>query len=127
MPHQRQQKVFGADVVVAHPAGLLHGELKHALRSGGKVELGKRRTLPRPRLALDQCLDTVELKPNSLQNAPGNTPLLTHQPEEQVLRADVAVLHPLSFFLRQAQHPACALSKALHFVVGHNPALHPLQ
>ena len=114
-----EQQVLGADVVVAEAARLVDGQLDDALRARGQPNLTDDGAIAPPDDELDRGADLGELDVHVLEHARGDALALAHQPEEQVLRADVVVVEPLRLVLRQCQdfaRPVRELVESLHEV-----------
>ena len=92
LPHQPEQDVLGADVVVVHLQGLAQRELQHALGAGREGDVPGWHLLP---LAhdLDHLL-ACRLQGDShlFQRLGGHALALVNQTEKQVFRADVVVV-----------------------------------
>ncbi len=104
---------------MAEAARLVDGQLDDALRARGQPDLTDDGAVPPPDDELDGGPDLGELDVHVLEHARGDTLALAHQPEEQVLRADVVVVEPLRLVLRECQDFARAvreLVESLHEV-----------
>ena len=108
-----------ADVVVAEAARLVDGQLDDALGARGQPDLTDDRAIAAADDELDGGPDLGQLDVHVLEHARGDTLALAHEPEQQVLRADVVVVEPLRFVLSQGQDLARAIREfveAIHQV-----------
>ena len=116
---EAQEQVLRADVVVAQAARLVDGQLDDALGPWRQPDLADDRPVAAPDDELDGGPDLGQLDVHVLEDARGDALALPHQPEQQVLGADVVVVEPLGLVLRQCQDLACAvgeLVEAIHRV-----------
>ena len=79
--HQAEQKVFGADVVVPHAAGLVDGVLEHLLGARGKVDLTAA-VLAEAAQAFDHLADAIGFQAQFAQYAPGDAAVFLDQAEQ---------------------------------------------
>ena len=115
---EAQQEVLGADVVVAEAAGLVDGQLDHAFRTRREPHLADDRAVPSPDDELDRGPDLRQLDVHVLEHAGRDALALAHQPEQQMLGADVVVVEPLRLVLSQRQDLARAIRELVE-------AIHP--
>ena len=114
---EAEEQVLRADVVVAEAARLVDRQLDDALRARREPDLADDRAVPAADDELDGGADLGELDVHVLEHAGGDTFALAHEPEEEVLGADVVVVEPLRFVLGKRQDLARAISElveALH-------------
>ena len=116
---EAQEQVLRADVVVAEAAGLVDGQLDDPLGPRRQADLADDRAIAATDDELDRGPDLRQLDVHVLEDARRDTLALADEAEEQVLRADVVVVEPLRFVLRQCQDLARAireLVEAIHRV-----------
>ena len=111
--HKPQQQVLGANVVVAHQTGFVDGQFDHTFGAGGQCRLPKRRAFSPSDGSLDGANDLDRLDTQLAQHLDGHPVFLAHQSQQQVLGSYVVVVEPERFFLRQRQHAARTLGKAI--------------
>ena len=114
---EAQEQVLRADVVVPQPAGLVDGQLDDALRARRQADLADDRAVAATDDELDRRPDLGQLDVHVLEDARGHTLALADEAQEQVLRADVVVVEPLRFVLRECQdlaRPVRELVEAIH-------------
>ena len=121
LAHQAEQQVLGADVVVAQPARLVDGQLDDALGARGQPDLADDRPIATADDELDRGADLGQLDIHVLEHARGDALALADEPEQQVLRADVVVVEPLRFVLRQRQDLARAVRELVEAIHRMNP------
>ncbi len=115
---QAEQQVLGADVVVAHPARFLEGDLDHLLDARGRNDLLDDDPLVATEHRLDRLSDLADLHPKVVQHL-GSEPLaFAKKAQEKVFSSDVAVVGPFCFFLRERQNLLGSLSKSLKRIHG---------
>jgi hypothetical protein len=121
-PHQAEQQVFGANVVMPQLAGLIHGQLNHALGTGGKRRLGidPPASLTDSPLNGDPHLLCADIQ--ALQHAQGDAPLFRHQAQQDMLGANVAVIQAPGLLLRCRQHAPGTFGETIK-VVSHDVIL----
>ena len=100
---QAEEQVLGADVVVAQPSCLVDGQLDDSLRAGGQANLTHNRAIAAADDELNGGPDLGQLDAHVLEDARGYALALTHQAEQQVLRADVVVVEALRLVLGKRQ------------------------
>ena len=103
LPDEAKEQVLRADVVVAESAGLVDGQLDHALGAGRQAHLADDRSIATPDDELDRGAHLRELDVHVLEDARSDAFALADEAQEQVLRADVVVVEPLSLVLRERQ------------------------
>ena len=115
-----EQEVLRADVVVAEPARLVDRELDDPLRSRRQADLADDRAVAATDDELDRGPDLGQLDVHVLEDARGDALALAHEPEQEVLGADVVVVEPLGLILRQGEHLASAVRELVE-------AIHPVE
>ena len=115
---EAQEQVLRADVVVAEAASLVDGQLDDALGARRQPDLADDRSIATTDDELDGGPDLGQLDVHVLEDARGHTLALADEAQEQVLRADVVVVEPLRFVLRQCQDLAGAIRELVE-------AIHP--
>ena len=116
---EAEQQVLRADVVVAEAAGLVDRELDDALRARRQPDLADDRAIPAPDDELHRRADLGELDVHVLEHARRDALAFAHEPEQQMLRADVVVVEALRLVLRERQdlaRPVRELVEAIHAV-----------
>jgi hypothetical protein len=109
--------VLGADVVVAHPARFLNGELEHLLDARSREDvLLDGDPLVAPELGLDRLADLDEVDAQVVENFGGQPITFAEQSQEHMLRTDVAMVRPFCFFLGERQNLLGSLSEPLERV-----------
>ena len=108
--------MLGSDVVVTESAGLVDGELDDALRTRRQADLADNRSVAAPDDELDRGPDFRKLDVHVLEDARRDAFTFPDQAEEEVLRADVVVVEPLRFVLRQCQDLARAIRELVEAV-----------
>jgi hypothetical protein len=97
---------------MAHAPGLFDRQLEHLFRAGRQFNAPAGVTA-NPGETLDHFLHPSRLKPELAQDAAGHTAFLADQSEEQVLGANVVMVHTLGLFMGQAQHTPRTLREPL--------------
>ena len=121
LDQQPKQQVLGADVVVAHPARFLEGDLDHLLDARGRDDLLDDDPLVPAEDRLDGLADLPDFHAKVVENLGGQAFTLAEQAQEQVLRTDIAVVRSFCFFLSERQNLLGALSKSLKRIQGPFP------
>jgi hypothetical protein len=106
LAHQAQQQVLGADVVVPHQAGFVHGQFDHALGARASVGLPKGGRSPRPTVRSTARMTCTGSTPNSRSTLTATPVLffLRTRPSSRCSVPDVVVVQAQRLFLRQRQH-----------------------
>ena len=120
---EAEQQVLRADVVVAEPARLVDRELDDPLGARRQADLADDRPIAAPDDELDRGPDLGQLDVHVLEHARGDALALAHEPEEQVLRADVVVVEPLRLVLRERQDLARAIRELVEAIHRVDPCL----
>src|SRR5262249_50712543 len=114
LPHQAEQDVLGADVVVEHPLGLLGGETEHALRLGGERDVhGGRHLVAVEGPALDLLADRLHGEVALAEDARGEALALPDEPQEKVLRLDRIASELARLVAGEEDHPTGTLGITL--------------
>src|SRR5438270_149631 len=116
LDQQAQQQVLGADVVVAHPAGFLEGDLDDLLDPAGGNDLLDDDPLVPAQDRFDGLPDLADLHAQVPENLGSESLALPQQPKEKMLRPDVAVMRPFSFFLGERENLLRSLCEPLERV-----------
>jgi hypothetical protein len=101
LPHQAEQDVLGADVVVSQRQRLAQGQLEHLLRTRGERNLPRRDLLARTHDPNHLVANLFDRDLESFEYTRGEALLFTQQSQQDVLRADVVVLESACLFLGQ--------------------------
>ena len=111
---QPQQDVLGADVIMVEVTGLLHRILDHLLGPGGLRELAHCHHIG---AALNEILDLHQDLPQVdievFEDVGRDAAPLLDQAEQDMLRADVFVVKPLSLLVGQLHHLAGTIRESL--------------
>jgi hypothetical protein len=99
--------------MVAHQTGFVDGQFDHTFGAGSQRRLPKRRAFSTPDGSLDGTNDLDWLNTQLAQHLDSHPVFLAHQSQQQMLGSNVVVVEPERFFLRQRQHAASALGKAI--------------
>ena len=118
LAHEPEEEVLGADVVVVHAAGLVDGELDHALGKWREAHLGGDRLIAAPDDGLDRGAHLDRLDPEVPQNRGRLAVIHAEHAQEQVLGADVAVVEAQGLVLRQGEGRARVVRELIE-------AIHP--
>ena len=113
LAQQSDEQVLGAYVVVVQPPGLVDRELDDLLRPGCEALLTRGRPLAAPDDELDGGPDLGQLDAQVRQHLGGHPVRLADKAEQDVLRADVAVVEALGFLVRQREHSPRPLRELL--------------
>ena len=116
LAHEAQQQMLCADVVVSEPAGLVDGELDHALRTRREADLADDRAVTTADDELDGRPHLRQLDVHVLEHPRRDALALPDEPEQQVLRADVVVVEPLRLVLGKCQDLAGTVSEFVESV-----------
>ena len=108
--------MLGADVVVVEAPRLVDRELDHLLGARGQADLAHDHRLAAADDELDRRAHLGQLHAQVAEDARGDAVALAHQPEQQVLGADVVVVEALRLLLRQRQHLAGPLGELVELV-----------
>ena len=111
-----EEQVLGADVVVAQAARLVDGQLDDSLGARGQADLTDHRPVAAADDELHGRADLGEFHVHVLEHARRHALALAHEAEEQVLGADVVVVEPLRFVLREGQDLARAVGELVESV-----------
>ncbi len=108
-----EQQVLGPQIAMAQSLGFSNRELKCPLgpRRQPHLPCDGRRTAPDDRL--DRHADVDEPNAHTFQHPGGNAVALAHEPEQQVLGADVVVTEPAGFVLREFNGSASAIREEI--------------
>ena len=120
LAHEAQQQVLGTDVVVAQPPRLVDGQLDHPLGAGRQADLADDRPVAATDDELDRAADLGQLDVHVLEHPGGDALALPHQPEQQMLGADVVMVEALGLVLRQGEdlsRSVCELVESVHVAV----------
>ena len=116
LAHEPEQDVLGADVVVAERERLAQRELEHLLGARRERDLPGGDLLAGADDAHDLGAHALHGDVEALQHAGREALLLTQQPEQDVLGADVVVLERPRLFLRENDNLAGPFCESLeHF------------
>src|SRR6266550_3425493 len=110
---QSKQQVLGADVVVAHPARFLEGDLDHLLDARGGDDLLDDDAFVAAQHRLDGGSDLVDLDAEVVEHLGREAFAFAQQTKEQVLGADIGVVRALGLFLGERQDLLRSLRKSL--------------
>ena len=113
LAHEAQEDVLGTDVVVAEALGLVDGELDNTLGARGENKIASRGGIAPTDDELDRLADLGQLDVHVREDLAGHAFALADEPQQQVLRTDVAVVEALGFFLGQGQNLASSLGELL--------------
>ena len=113
LDQEAKEEVLGADVVVAHPAGFLEGDLDDLLDPRGGDDLLDDDAFVAAQHRLDGGADLVDLNPEVVQHLGGEALAFAQQTKEQVLGADIGMVRALGLFLGQRQDLLRSLRKSL--------------
>ena len=113
LPHEPEQDVLGADVVVAEGQGLAKRELQHLLGARGERDLARRHLFALADDARDVRADVLDGDVQLVEDAGSEPLLLPEEAQEDVLGADVVVLEGAGFVLREHDDLPRAFSEPL--------------
>ncbi len=114
LPHQAEQDVLGADVVVEHALGFFGGVAEHALALGGERDLDGGRHLLAPRRArLDLPADLVHREMTLAEETRSEPLALTQQPQQHVLGLDGSAAELACLVAGEEDHTPRSLRVAL--------------
>ena len=103
---QAEQQVLGADVVMAHLAGFVDGQLNDALGAGGQPGTGGGDLFAGADDVFHRGAHLGQADAHVYEHAGGHAFLLLNQAQQDVLGAYVVVVEALGFFLSQAEDAA---------------------
>ena len=110
LPHEAEEDVLGADVVVEHPLRLLGGVAERALALGGERDVdGGRHLVAVERPALDLLADGLHREVALGEDAGGQPLALADEAEEEVLRLDRVAAQLAGFVAGEEDHPTGTL------------------
>ena len=111
---QAEQQVLGADVMVTELLGLAQRQLEHLLGARRVRDLpGRRRLLALADDLLHLLPHAIQADPQRFQSLRRDTLTLADQAEQEVLGADVAVIEPHGFVVRQLECLSRPIGKPL--------------
>ena len=116
---EAQQQVLGTDVVVAQAPCLVDGQLDDALGARGEADLADDRAIAATDDELDRGADLGQLDVHVLEHARGDALALAHEPEQQMLGADVVVIEALRLILREGEDFSRPVGELVETVHGH--------
>ena len=105
--------MLGADVLVAQLQGFAQGELEHLLRARRERDVAGRDLTPTTDDLLHFRPHRVERDAEGGERLCRNPFALAHQPEQDVLGADVVVVEEPRFLLREHHRVAGSVGEAL--------------
>ena len=92
LAHKTQQQMLGADVMMTHEAGLIHGQFDHAFGPRRQRGFAKRRPFAPSHRPFDGADHLTRFDAEFTQYFHSNTVLLAHKAEQQVLRSNIVVI-----------------------------------
>ena len=113
---EAEEQVLRADVVVAEAAGLVDRQLDDPLGAGRQADLADDRAVTATDDELDGGPDLGQLDVHVLEHPGGDALALPHQPEQEVLSADVVVVEALGLVLRKGQDLASPVRELVEIV-----------
>src|SRR2546428_8032803 len=113
LDQEAEEQMLGADVVVAHPAGFLEGDLDDLLDARGGDDLLDDDAFVAAQHRLDGGTDLIDLDAEVVEHLGGESLAFAQQTKEQVLGADVRVVRALGLFLGERQDLLRSLRKSL--------------
>ena len=116
IPDEAQQQMLGADVMVAHHAGLFDRQLDNTLRARRQRWLSKGRPFAAADGALDRAYNLARLDTQLLEHLDGNAVFLLHKAKQQMLGADMGMVQPQRLFLSQRKHSPRTFREAFEFI-----------
>ena len=103
LDEEAEEQVLGADVVMAHPAGLLEGNLDDLLDPRGWDDLLDDDPFVAAENGLDRLADLADLDAQVTENLGREALTLAQQSQQKMLRPDIAVVRPFGLLLRERQ------------------------
>ena len=113
LDEQAEQEVLGAHVVVAHPPGLLEGDLDDLLDPGGGNDLLDDDPLVAAEHGLDGAAHLVDLDAQVVEDLGGQPLTFAQQAEQEVLRTYVRMVRALGLLLGEGEDLLRSLSEPL--------------
>ena len=113
LDEQAEQKVLGAHVVVAHPPGLLEGDLDDLLDPGGGDDLLDDDPLVAAEHGLDGAAHLVDLDAQVVEDLGGQTLTFAQQAKQEMLGADVRMVRALGLLLGEGEDLLRSLGEPL--------------
>src|SRR5437764_13459741 len=86
----------------------IHGELNDFFRTWGQSDFTENDPLTTPNNSTNSLTYPIDFDPQVAEYLRSNALSFAYQPQKQMLRANVAVLKVLRFFLRQRQNVTCS-------------------
>ena len=123
LPHQAEQQVLGADVVVVEAARLIDGEFDDLLGARREADLAEHGAVAAPNDELHGGAHLAQLHAEIGQHLGGDAVALAHEAEQQVLGADVVVVEALGLFLGEGQDAPGSLGELVKAVCHGVPPL----
>ena len=103
LSQQADEEVLGADIGMVHAAGLVHRQLDHFLRPGGQADLALRRFLAPSNDEFNGGTDLVEVYTKVSQHSGSHALGLSHQPQKDMLGANIVMVKALGLFLGEGE------------------------
>ena len=116
IPDEAQQQVLGADIMVAHHAGLFDRQLDNTLRARRQRWLAKGCTFAAADGPLDRAYNLARLDPQLLEHLDGNAVFLLHKAKQQMFGADMGMIQPQCLFLSKRKHSPRTFREAFEFI-----------
>ena len=116
IPHEPEQQMLGADIMVAHHAGLFDCQLNDTFRARRQRRLPKRRTFPAADGPLDGAHNLARLHAQLLEHLDGDAVFLLHQAKQQMLGADMGVIQSQCLLLSKRKHSPRTFREAFEFI-----------
>ena len=112
-PQQANEQMLGADVGMVHPPGLVNRQLHHLLGAWRQPDFALGRPFSPPDDELHGRAHLGQVNAQPVQDSSGHALGLPHQPQQNMLGADVVVVEPLRFVLGEGQNPPRPFRKLL--------------
>mmetsp|Transcript_33134 Transcript_33134/g.72240 ORF Transcript_33134/g.72240 Transcript_33134/m.72240 type:complete len:942 (-) Transcript_33134:128-2953(-) len=119
LTEQAEQEMLGANVVVSQLAGLLKGQLKHTLGTGGEGDLHGHEAGPAANDLLNLNTSLLQVHTHRLEHLSGNTGALTDQTKQNLLSANEVVTQATGLLLGKHNHLDRLLGEALEHGLCH--------
>ncbi len=110
--------MLGTDITVCEAACLINREFDDLLGARGQADFAEDGAVAPPNDEFDGRTDLVELDAEIREDLGGDAVTFAHQPEEDVLGADIVVVEAMCFFLGERQYAPRPFSELVE-PIGH--------
>jgi len=122
LEHQTEQDMLSANRAMAHPSGLLEGDLDYLLDARSGNDLLDGGALIATEHRLDDLANGLNVNSQVGQYLGGQSFVFAEETKQEVFGADITVMGTLGLFLGEREHLLGALAEPLEWVDRNPPA-----